>query len=138
MRQMHGRGRLAVLAAGLTLAAGAGTATVVMQSSATAAVHPNTVTSAGAKASKSGKAGWQGTYTYSVPTGTTSLFFHYPCPSKRIAVNGGFGVNGASPTLVGSAARADITPIYGEWGWTFTFPSGSPSGTTIGFNVYCQ
>ncbi len=39
---------------------------------------------------------WQQASTYSVPSGTTSLFYHYSCPSSLpIVVNGGFNSNSA-------------------------------------------
>ena len=37
-----------------------------------------------------GGAGWQAPYTYTVPTGTPDLFFHYDCPTGFSVQNGGF------------------------------------------------
>ncbi|HXY71545.1 MAG TPA: hypothetical protein VEM41_03305 [Actinomycetota bacterium] len=99
---------------------------------------------ASAPLAKSGKAGWQGQYIYNVPSGIGGLFFHYPCPTGRTALNGGFGISTSDPneatiSLIGNAPRADITPLYSEWGWTFVWPGGvSPSGGQIAFNVDCK
>jgi hypothetical protein len=108
------------------------------------AAHPthNSVT-ATVVGKKKVKPGWQGAYTYPVATGDASLFFHYPCPTGEIALDGGYGLSATDPSansilLIGNAPRTDVTPLYSEWGWTFTWPSGSsPAGTQITFNVYC-
>ena len=99
---------------------------------------------ASAPLAKSGKAGWQGEYTYDMPAGYSSLFFHYSCPTGRIAVSGGFNIATTDPSadtisLIGNQPRTDITPLYSQWGWTFVWPGTvSPSGGQISFNVDCK
>ncbi len=96
-----------------------------------------------AGASPAWAAGWQSPYTYSVATGLTSLFFHYPCPSKfPVVSSGGFAGNSVLQTSVVSLGysgpRTDETPAnYNEWGWHFYWSGGAPAGTTITFTVYC-
>ena len=86
---------------------------------------------------------WQQASTYSVPSGTTSLFYHYPCPSRLpVVVNGGFNSNSAGQsstfTLGYNGPRMDESPPnFGEWGWHFNWPGGAPSGIVLTFTVYC-
>jgi hypothetical protein len=91
-------------------------------------------------------AGWQPNSTYAVPPGTGSLFFHYPCPASFPVVwNGAFAFSAANGNqtqqvyLQYNGPRLDETPVnYGEWGWHFFWPSGSPNPTHITFSVFCQ
>jgi hypothetical protein len=89
-----------------------------------------------------GRAGWQGAFTYSVPTGLQHGFFAYNCPSNLIARSGGFfpdptlqsqgidlGVNGPRVDLGASG--------YVVWGFEYNIPGGAPAGTTILFDVDC-
>jgi hypothetical protein len=88
--------------------------------------------------------GWQPTATYDVPTGLTSLFYHYPCPSGSLrAVSGGFATNSIGQTsnfsLGFDGPRLDESPpSFHEWGWHFYWPAGAPAGVTINFSVYCN
>ena len=96
--------------------------------------------SAGALAPAEATAGWQKDFTYSVPRGTTNLFFHFSCPTAfPIADNGSYHPSKINPGTVisGSFPRTDIRPIHSQWGWVFGFPSGSPAGYKITFNAYC-
>jgi hypothetical protein len=86
---------------------------------------------------------WAGPVTYTVPTGTTNLFFHYSCPSSKfpIALSGAFHyLTQPGPALDMSAPRTDLGAKlqYSQWGWVFIWPSpGSPAGFQIQFNVFC-
>lgn len=90
--------------------------------------------------------GWQPEFTYSVPSGTTALFFHFPCPSSFPVVwNGAFAFSAANGNqtqqvyLQYNGPRLDENPVnYGEWGWHFYWPSGSPNPTQITFAPFCQ
>jgi hypothetical protein len=89
--------------------------------------------------------GWQGIATYTVPTNTGSLEYSYPCPSEfPIAWSGGYEfVDGAQTDEVyvtANGPRLDEGPSTGfnVWGWHFFWPSGSPAGTQIYFDVNCQ
>ena len=118
-------------------------------SAASASTHhhakatPRMVTASAPRA-KSGKAGWQGVFTYDVPAGAGGLFFHYSCPTGRKAVSGGFNIATTDPSegtisLIGNQPRSDITPLYSQWSWTFVWPGTvSPSGSEIAFNVDCK
>lgn len=87
--------------------------------------------------------GWQTPSTFAVPTGETSLFYHYPCPSNAGVVwNGGYSMNSIGQTsevyLGFNGPRLDESPVsYAEWGWHFYWPGGAPAGITITFNVFC-
>jgi hypothetical protein len=91
---------------------------------------------------KSGGAGWQDTYTYTPPTGSTDGFFTYSCPTGLVARSGAFFPN---PTLQAqginlgvNAPRLDLgTGGFNGWGFEFNVPGGVPAGATILFNVYC-
>jgi hypothetical protein len=90
--------------------------------------------------------GWQPNFTYTVPPGTTSLFFHYSCPSAfPIVWNGAFAFSAANGNqtqqvyLQYNGPRLDENPVsYAEWGWHFYWPSGSPNPTQITFEAFCQ
>jgi hypothetical protein len=90
--------------------------------------------------------GWQPEFTYSVPAGTVSLFFHFSCPSSFPVVwNGAFAFSAANGNqtqqvyLQYNGPRLDENPVnYGEWGWHFYWPSGSPNPTQITFAPFCQ
>ena len=90
--------------------------------------------------------GWQPEFTYTVPAGTVSLFFHDPCPASfPIVWNGAFAFSAANGNqtqvvyLQYNGPRLDETPVnYGEWGWHFYWPSGSPNPTQITFAPFCQ
>ena len=81
--------------------------------------------------------GWQGQTTYNVPTGETSLFFHYPCaPSASTPVSGAISPNPAAyggMSLIGNYNRGN-----GEWGWLTTWSAGAPAGSQITYDVYCS
>jgi hypothetical protein len=129
----------AVAIAGAAVGTFAGIASAATGSGARALGKSVTATTAGHKL----KPGWQGTYTYDVPTGSVSLFFHYPCPTGQIALDGAYNLSTSDPSadtilLIGNWPRDDVTPLYSEWAWTFTWPSGpSLAGSQISFNVYC-
>ncbi|MGA2209150.1 MAG: hypothetical protein ABSH30_05900 [Acidimicrobiales bacterium] len=130
----------AIAVAATALSAGAGFG-VASASTRPAAKPIARTVSAGVSASpRTTKAAWQGDVAYTVPTGTTDLFYHYACPAKQIALSGSFhnasGSSGA--TLSGSFPRTDITPLYSQWGWVFLWPGGSPAGYSITFDVYCK
>jgi hypothetical protein len=90
--------------------------------------------------------GWQPNANYTVPPGTTSLFYHYSCPSSFPVVwNGAFAFSAANGNqtqvvyLQYNGPRLDETPVsYAEWGWHFYWPSGSPNPTQIEFAVFCN
>jgi hypothetical protein len=89
-------------------------------------------------------AGWQKPAPFDVPTGTKSLFFHYPCPdTEPVVVSGGYaanaaGQNSAIHTGFNGPLLNQTPPDFSDWGWHFFWPgSGSPKGTTITFDVYC-
>jgi hypothetical protein len=90
--------------------------------------------------------GWQPEFTYSVPAGTVSLFFHFSCPSSFPVVwNGAFAFSAANGNqtqqvyLQYNGPRLDENPVsYGEWGWHFYWPAGSPNPTQITFAPFCQ
>jgi hypothetical protein len=90
--------------------------------------------------------GWQPEFTYTVPPGTTSLFFHDPCPASFPFVwNGAFAFSAQNGDqtqqvyLQYNGPRLDENPVdYGEWGWHFYWPSGSPNPTQITFAPFCQ
>ena len=101
--------------------------------SATAPVaHPSIV----------GGQGWQADYTYTVPTGASGLFFHYPCPGTLKPDAGKFVVDYGDPAantvhLIGEGLRTDISSH--EWQWNINwFGGGSPAGAQITFNVHCS
>jgi hypothetical protein len=131
-------GAVAAMAAGISV--GAGFSVASASPKATAKPVERTVSAGVAAAPKKTKAAWQGDAAYTVPTGTTNLFYHYSCPKGDIAISGSFhnatGSSGA--ILAGSFPRTDITPLYNEWGWVFLWPSGSPAGYSITFDVYCN
>jgi hypothetical protein len=85
------------------------------------------------------KVNWQGDQTYDVPTNTGTLFYHYSCPTDTVAASGSFHDSSPSgaPQLYGNFPRTDITPLYSQWGWLLSWPSGSPAGYSIVFDVYC-
>jgi hypothetical protein len=96
---------------------------------------------------KKAPAGWQGVVTFSTGSAPTygALFYHYSCPAGRIADNGAFTVSSLSDPsyttiqLVGNQPRADITPLYSQWGWSFYWIGGTaPANSTLDFNVYCK
>jgi len=118
--------------------------------SAIAGASPNHYRSLTAAAPQvAGKSGWQGEYSYTVPTGATTLQFHYPCPSGLYAESGAFqdvapgrSDKGAMdfhlwgwPALVWNAPNYGVN--YGEWIWDFMWPNGLQSGESINFDVYC-
>jgi hypothetical protein len=128
-----------------TVIAVAGLGLSVASASTHHAVKPaGRMVTASAPLAKSGKAGWQGEFTYDVPPGISGLFFHYDCPSGRKALDGGFGISStdssaATISLIGNQARPDISPLYSAWGWTFIWPGTvAPSGSEISFNAYCK
>ena len=98
-----------------------------------------------------GTSGWQGEYTYMVPSGATTLLFHYPCPSGLYAESGAFqdvAGNGPGrsapyadfhdwgwPALVWNGPNWGVN--YGEWLWDFQWPNGLAPGESINFDVYC-
>jgi hypothetical protein len=133
------------VAAAAAVAASAGLIfTGVGLGAASASSRPPThaAVSAGISApAKKARAGWQKDVTYTVPTGTTNLFFHYSCPSAYpIAENGSYHpVKFLLPgiAILGSFPRTDITPIHTQWGVVIGFSPGSPAGYQIIFNVYC-
>ncbi len=92
------------------------------------------------------KSGWQPKFLYAVPPGTVSLFFHFPCPQEFPVVwNGAFAfsaANGDQTQVVYfqyNGPRLDEKPTgFGEWGWHFYWPSGSPNPTNITFASFCQ
>jgi hypothetical protein len=89
--------------------------------------------------------GWQPSFTFTVPPGTVSLFFHYPCPAAfPIVHNGAFAFlasNGNQTQVVYlqyNGPRQDEHPEgFGEWGWHFFWPNGSPNPTGIQFQPEC-
>jgi hypothetical protein len=88
-------------------------------------------------------AGWQKPSTFDVPTGTKSLFFHFPCPANEpVVLSGGYAANSVGQNsaihLGFNGPLLDKTPPnFGEWGWHFFWPGGSPAGVKITFDVYC-
>ena len=87
---------------------------------------------------KPGKVGWQGAFTYSLPTGSGGVFFHYPCPSGLVARSGAWSVNSpgqAAVRVVGEGPRWDQN--YTEWFSTLLWAGGAPSGVQITYDVYC-
>ena len=92
-----------------------------------------------AKRAGPGARGWQTNFTYTAPTGSPGIFFHYNCPaSAPIAVNGGYSVNetgGAVFKLIGSYSRSELA--YNEWAWNIRWTGGAPAGSQVIFNVYC-
>src|SRR4051812_36005258 len=65
--------------------------------------------------------GWQADFNFNVPTGTSSLFSHYPCPGAKIPDSGKFVVDFSSPSansvhLIGQGVRTDIPGLH-EWAW---------------------
>lgn len=125
-------GLLALATAGAGVASGTRGATSVYPT------NPRTVQPDGKKGGV-----WQSISNYSVPNGTTSLFYHYPCPAQDpIVVSGGFASNNTgqstSYALGYNGPRTDESPPnFGEWGWHFYWPDGAPSGTVLTFTVYC-
>jgi hypothetical protein len=87
--------------------------------------------------------GWQGNSTYDFSTSTTSIFLHEDCPaSYPVAVNGAFALNSTGQTsevyLAYNSPRTDESPPdYGEWGWHFYWPYGSPAGVVGTFTLFC-
>jgi hypothetical protein len=83
-------------------------------------------------------------YTYNVPTGTTDLFLHQPCPASRPrAISGGFLPNAAAKVglqVLGNGPRLDITPVsFNEWSWIFDWSgAGAPAGSVIKIALYCD
>jgi hypothetical protein len=98
---------------------------------------------AGLAAPANAAPGWQAPVTFDVPRGTKSMFFHLPCPaSDPVVVSGGYAANEIgqnSPIHTGfNGPRLDETrPNFGDWGWHFFWPAGSPQGVRISFDVYC-
>jgi hypothetical protein len=131
--------RWASMTAAVTVAVAisAGTGFGIASASTNAAAKPKAVV--GVTAGKVYKASWQGDFTYDVPTDTGTLFFHYSCPGKYTAVSGSYhdSSNVGAPELYGNYPRTDVTPLYNQWSWLFSWPSGSPSGYTIVFDLYC-
>jgi len=128
----------AIAATATAMSVGAGFS--VASASTRSAVRPVERTlSAGVAAPRTSKAAWQGDVTYTVPNGTTNLFYHYSCPTGHVAISGSFhnGTGSSGADLAGSFPRTDITPLYSQWGWVFLWPSGSPAGYSITFDVYC-
>jgi hypothetical protein len=131
-------GITAIATGAVALSAGAGLG-VAAASSRSAVPSDRTVTADGPTPDVL-SAAWQGDYAYTVPTGTTNLFFHYSCPTNYVAVSGSFheSTPTGAPVLNGSFPRTDITPLYSQWGWVFTWASpGSPAGYSITFDVFC-
>jgi hypothetical protein len=137
--------RTATVTAAATVVAAAAAAAVITITSATAqtaARPPRPVSAVAVPPATAGQAGWQGAYGYRVPAGTSLLFFHYPCPARLVARSSGFGgvSNLSRPfSLVGDGPlyAPGSPPSYSMWGWRFQWPSGSPAGETIDFDVYC-
>jgi len=89
--------------------------------------------------------GWQGIATYSVPTGTPSLEYTYPCPASfPVAWNGGYEFVGSAQTdnvnttAVGPRLDEGSSTGFAAYAWHFTWPNGSPAGTQIYFDAFCQ
>ncbi len=101
-------------------------------------------TLAASASAKTGGAGWQSAYTFTVPTGEGEQFFHYACPTGFSAENGGFlataTTQGNGFVLSGNGPRLDLSPpSYAEWAWDFKWiAGGAPAGSTITFNVLCK
>jgi hypothetical protein len=131
--------RTTTVSAAVTVAAAATAAAVVTLTSAgarTPVPHPRQVSAGPARPAAAGQVGWQGLSAYRVPTGTSTLFFHYSCPGGLIASSGGFQFRSGPPTaLAGDAPRWDSG--YNQWDWFFNWPAGSPAGESIDFDVYC-
>ena len=145
MRIPRWLGATGIAASALALLAGAGFGAA---SASTASPRPvvHAVTAgavAPAKKHHAANPTWAGPDVYTVPTGTTNLFFHYSCKNSKfpVALNGSFHYlahPGTTPSLDMSAPRTDITPFYTQWGWVFIWPSpGSAAGFQIQFNVFC-
>jgi hypothetical protein len=119
----------------------AGAAVAAAPSASPTSARPTAVAvSAGALAPGSrAQSGWQGAFTYLVPAGVPSLFFHYACPRSYVAVSGAFhDLSTPGPDVDGSFPRTDVKPFYSQWGFLFSWPHGAPSGFKMQFNVYCQ
>jgi len=95
---------------------------------------------AGAAHAKSGGVGWQGVYTYTVPTGWPNGFFTYDCPAGLVARSGAFFPN---PTFQARGINLGVNGPridggnYNAWGLEYNIPGGAPAGQTILFDVYC-
>jgi hypothetical protein len=127
-----GSRRLAAAAATLSLAAGLAAA------AAPASAAPELFL----RANGASGAGWQAAAPVSIPAGQGSLFIHYACPGNLIVDSGAYTANSVGQTAqfaVGfNGPRLDESPAYfGEWGWTFAFPGGAPSGLVITFDIHC-
>lgn len=139
-RDSHMIGRLTRLVAALGVAAGAfaivATATSAHASGTGHVARISSVSAAPARPAVAGHVGWQGTSTYSVPTGAGSLYYHYSCPTGLVVQSGGFQIVGVvSGALTADGPRGDSN--YTQWLWYFTWPGGAPHGVSIAFDVYC-
>jgi len=146
MRIPRWLGVTALSASALALFAGAGFgAATASTASARPAVHAVTAgaTAPAKKHHHAANPTWAGPYTYTVPTGTTDLFFHYSCPRSAfpVALSGAFHyLTEPGPSLGMSAPRTDLGKKlqYSQWGWVFIWPAGgSPADFQIQFNVFC-
>ena len=115
-----------------------------MSQDGAAPVHPSVtagVTASAQAVAKAGASGWQGDYSYAVPTGTGTLFFHYGCPAGFFARSGGALPDAVSQNIVrfiSEGPRHDLgTSNYVEWFWLYQWPSGAPAGSTVNFDVNC-
>ncbi len=131
----------------LLAAAGAAAAAfsiIPLSQAGAAPVHPSVsagVTAGVTGVAKAGGSGWQGNYTYSVPTGTGTLFFHYGCAAGFFARSGGANPDAVSQNIVRFIAegpRHDLgSANLTEWYWLYQWPNGAPAGSTVQFDVNC-
>ncbi|MBV9570984.1 MAG: hypothetical protein JO056_07075 [Alphaproteobacteria bacterium] len=125
-------GILLTAAAGIAIGSQANAKAIVLTSGPDA----NGAVAATLNVPQAGGKGWQGFFTYNVPTGTTALFFHYPCPAGLTPVSG--GINPNSPASTGMRLLGNYNRGNGEWGWLTSWDSGAAAGSQIGYDVYCS
>jgi hypothetical protein len=86
--------------------------------------------------------GWQGAAPVSIPASQGSAFIHYGCPTGTVVDSGAYFFNEQgqnNPVAVTfNGPRLDEDPAYfGEWGWSFAWPAGAPSGLTVTVDIHC-
>ena len=69
-----------ITTAALALVGGAGMASLASGSSSSPGGSVVSASPTGVAHAAAAAQGWQGDFVYTVPAGTSGLFFHYPCP----------------------------------------------------------
>ena len=91
---------------------------------------------------KSAPIGWQVPAPVSIAAGAGSIFIHYGCPSGTLVDSAGYFFNQqgqSNPVAITfDGPRLDENPAYfGDWGWSFAWPAGAPSGLSVTVDIHC-